>query len=242
MLRNQEFQTGCFNQEKAMTRLQTRTTILVVAMLAVTFLAGSLAQAQPPVCKVKAGCGPRAAAAKCPVKAPKCAQCTPGKMCAKCTAAKADECEKARAGCLKNLNAAIAQVAVARQAVGANDKAAALAALVKIEAKLQAIQAQANKCVKASKCVKCTPDKTCPKCVATKAKKCPLKASAAKPAVVNTTCPLMGSRIDPAKVPANLYRQYKGKGVGFCCGGCPLAWDKLSDAEKDAKLKKATQQ
>jgi len=204
MLRNQEFQTGCFNQEKAMTRLQTRTTILVVAMLAVTFLAG----------------------------------CTPGKMCAKCTAAKADECEKARAGCLKNLNAAIAQVAVARQAVGANDKAAALAALVKIEAKLQAIQAQANKCVKASKCVKCTPDKTCPKCVATKAKKCPLKASAAKPAVVNTTCPLMGSRIDPAKVPANLYRQYKGKGVGFCCGGCPLAWDKLSDAEKDAKLKK----
>jgi len=154
-----------------MTRLQTRTTILVVAMLAVTFLAGSLAQAKPS-CKVKTGCGPRAAAAKSPVKVPKCTMCTPGKMCAKCTAAKADECEKARAGCLKNLNAAIAQVAVVRQAVGANDKAAALSALAKIEAKLQAIQAQANKCVKASKCAKCTPCKTCPKCIAAKAAKC----------------------------------------------------------------------
>lgn len=59
---------------------------------------------------------------------------------------------------------------------------------------------------------------------------------ASRPAVINTKCPIMGNKIDPAKVPANLYREYHGKGVGFCCGGCPVAWDKLSDEQKQAKL------
>lgn len=59
-----------------------------------------------------------------------------------------------------------------------------------------------------------------------------------KPAAfANVTCPIMGSKIDPAKVPASLVREYKGKKIAFCCGGCPAQWDKLSDAEKDAKLK-----
>jgi len=56
--------------------------------------------------------------------------------------------------------------------------------------------------------------------------------------VVNDRCPMMGTKIDPEKVPANLTRTYKGQKVGFCCGGCPTAWDMLSDAEKDAKLAK----
>ena len=66
-------------------------------------------------------------------------------------------------------------------------------------------------------------------------------APAAPPAAgaaVNDRCPIMGGTIDPAKVPADLTRQFKGQTVGFCCGDCPLAWDKLSDAEKEAKLDK----
>ena len=53
---------------------------------------------------------------------------------------------------------------------------------------------------------------------------------------VNARCPIMGSPIDPAHVPDSLTREYKGQKVAFCCGMCPPAWDKLSDAEKDKKL------
>lgn len=57
--------------------------------------------------------------------------------------------------------------------------------------------------------------------------------------IVNARCPIMGSKIDPAKVPASLIRTFNGQKVGFCCGGCPAKWDKLSDDEKTAKLKAA---
>jgi hypothetical protein len=60
-----------------------------------------------------------------------------------------------------------------------------------------------------------------------------------KSGFVNTRCPIMGSPIDPAKVPANLTREFKGQKVAFCCSGCPAAWDKLTDQEKEAKLKEA---
>jgi hypothetical protein len=59
-----------------------------------------------------------------------------------------------------------------------------------------------------------------------------------KPKFVNSKCPIMGSPIDPDKVTEELTRQYKGKKVVFCCNGCPTVWDKLSSAEKDAKLAK----
>ena len=59
-----------------------------------------------------------------------------------------------------------------------------------------------------------------------------------KPKFANVSCPIMGSPIDPNKVPQNLTCEYKGQKVAFCCGGCPTTWDKLSDAEKDAKLAK----
>ena len=55
---------------------------------------------------------------------------------------------------------------------------------------------------------------------------------------VNAKCPIMGSAINPDNIPASLIREYKGKKVAFCCGGCPAAWDKLTDQQKDDKLAK----
>jgi hypothetical protein len=71
-------------------------------------------------------------------------------------------------------------------------------------------------------------------------------ASGAKPpaavamiAVVNTKCPISGGALNPAGVPENLTRVYKGQKIGFCCEGCPEEWDKLTDVNKDAELAKA---
>jgi hypothetical protein len=57
-----------------------------------------------------------------------------------------------------------------------------------------------------------------------------------KPQFANNRCPIMGSPINPDKVVQNLIRNYKGQKVAFCCGGCPSAWDRLTDAQKHAKL------
>ena len=54
------------------------------------------------------------------------------------------------------------------------------------------------------------------------------------PAFINATCPIMGSKINPAKVTANLVREYKGQKVAFCCAGCPAAWDKLPNSQKQS--------
>ena len=59
-----------------------------------------------------------------------------------------------------------------------------------------------------------------------------------KPKFANVRCPLMGAPINPDKVGKNLIRDYKGQKVAFCCGGCPAAWDKLTNAKKNAKLAK----
>ncbi len=56
--------------------------------------------------------------------------------------------------------------------------------------------------------------------------------------IVNARCPIMGSKLDPSKVPANLTRVYKGKKIGFCCMGCPAKWDKLSNTQRKEKLMK----
>ncbi len=61
-------------------------------------------------------------------------------------------------------------------------------------------------------------------------------AATAPAAFANTKCPIMGTKIDPAKVTPELTRVHKGQKVAFCCGSCPAAWDKLTDAEKDSKL------
>jgi len=57
-----------------------------------------------------------------------------------------------------------------------------------------------------------------------------------KPQFVNSRCPIMGSPIDRDKVDASLTRDYNGQKIAFCCGGCPSVWDKLTDAQKQAKL------
>lgn len=57
-----------------------------------------------------------------------------------------------------------------------------------------------------------------------------------KPQFANNRCPIMGSRINPDMVNASLTRDYKGQRIAFCCAGCPSAWDKLTDAQKQAKL------
>ena len=44
----------------------------------------------------------------------------------------------------------------------------------------------------------------------------------------------MGGPADPA-----LTRVYNGKTIGFCCPGCPEAWDKLTDAQKATALANA---
>jgi hypothetical protein len=54
--------------------------------------------------------------------------------------------------------------------------------------------------------------------------------------IVNARCPIMGTKLDPAKVPDALTRTFQGQKVGFCCGGCPAAWDKLTDPQKQEKL------
>ncbi len=59
------------------------------------------------------------------------------------------------------------------------------------------------------------------------------------PQFANGACPIMGTPIDPAKVKEDLTREYKDGNVAFCCGGCPERWDKLTDAQKSAKLAKA---
>jgi hypothetical protein len=62
-------------------------------------------------------------------------------------------------------------------------------------------------------------------------------AAAATVEYANAKCPIMGGAIDPAKVTADLSREWKGLKVAFCCPGCPGPWDKLTDAEKAVKLK-----
>ena len=54
--------------------------------------------------------------------------------------------------------------------------------------------------------------------------------------VVNSICPMMGSLMDPTNVAVTLTRDFQGQKVGFCCGQCVPAWDKLADDKKAEKL------
>ncbi len=60
--------------------------------------------------------------------------------------------------------------------------------------------------------------------------------------VVNSHCPMTGIKIDPNNVPAGQTREFQGQKVGFCCGNCPLDWDKLNDQQKQEKLHKVVDQ
>jgi hypothetical protein len=170
-------------------------------------------------------------------------------------------CDKAKAGCnmqkgtcctkdgscgekpAKAVETAIAELDAAEAALKAGDTEKAHAAIQSARKRLAAAHgnmarrhnAKAGSCDRAAKggCDKAKKAN----CDGTQKRACDKpKEQASRPAVINTRCPMMGNAIDPAKVPANLYREYQGKGVGFCCGGCPAQWDKLSDEQKQAKL------
>ncbi len=53
--------------------------------------------------------------------------------------------------------------------------------------------------------------------------------------IVNSKCPIVPSHTASDKTVV----QHEGKQVGLCCAGCLSTWDKLSDAEKSAKVKAA---
>ena len=107
-----------------------------------------------------------------------------------------------------DLKAAIAAVDAAAKAVESGDKAAATMYLARAKTLLASFEAAMDKA-----------------------------AGTPTGGFANTKCPIMGSPIDPAKVTPDLVRVYNGKKIGFCCAGCPARWDKLTDAEKEVKLR-----
>lgn len=48
---------------------------------------------------------------------------------------------------------------------------------------------------------------------------------------VNAKCPLSGEEVDPDTTVS-----YKGQTVAFCCPKCRAQWNKMTDAQRDAKL------
>ena len=54
--------------------------------------------------------------------------------------------------------------------------------------------------------------------------------------MVNDACPISGNPVDPhaTTVAMGAYE------VGFCCDACPNAWDKMSSADRQAFIDKAT--
>ncbi|MGI9012974.1 MAG: hypothetical protein ACR2GY_01850 [Phycisphaerales bacterium] len=49
--------------------------------------------------------------------------------------------------------------------------------------------------------------------------------------VINANCPIMDGHPVSAEAKTTMH---KGERIGFCCDGCIGAWNKMSDAEKDA--------
>ena len=123
------------------------------------------------------------------------------------------QCQDSRKLCVKTLEEVIRAIDAAKKAIDAGDKAKALEQL----AKARKLVATSHKAMLAAT----------------------HKAASATGAIANTRCPIMGSKLDPSKVPANLTRVYEGKKIGFCCGGCPAKWDKLSETQRKEKLMKA---
>jgi hypothetical protein len=62
------------------------------------------------------------------------------------------------------------------------------------------------------------------------------------PRFLNDRCPIQGTKINPATVPAELTRVYGQGKVAFCCAGCPDQWDRLPEAQKAAKLREVAHQ
>src|SRR5437763_1533953 len=75
---------------------------------------------------------------------------------------------------------------------------------------------------------------TAPGCAHNKDSKGTMAAASTKP--INTMCVMNpDDQVDP-----DVTSDYKGQKVGFCCSKCKAKFDKMSDADKDAKLKTAS--
>jgi hypothetical protein len=120
---------------------------------------------------------------------------------------------KCMMSCVKDCNASMDDIASAKAAIKA-----AIEALDKND--LPAAKAELEKADK----------------LLSKAHKC-MKENVDKMPCVNGKCPISGKEFDKMNAPADHTRMYKDMKVGFCCAACPTEWDKLTDEQKDAKLK-----
>jgi hypothetical protein len=155
------------------------------------------------------------AGGKLTASAPACQMChakiSPETACPMCKMC----CMKMRQEHMAKMDEAVKALAVAKKAADSGDAKAAAVDIERASALLKEMQEAMQACEKAA------------------------ATAAPKDGVVNARCPITGKAFDPAKVPSELTRMYKGQKVGFCCPMCPPAWDKLSDAEKDKKLQDA---
>ena len=206
-------------RSRTWTRLGVALTAVVMVSLAAISLSAGENKPLPPLDGPAAQCGPRAGGA-CGVamaaSKPSCGgQCHRGACPGPC--ASGDRCKVAKTHLDTALADLDAAVAAAAQAVENGNTDAALARL-----------GQATTLIADTREHLKTP--------------CGPKGStnAADGRPVNARCPMMGSRLDPEKVPARLTRRIEGQTVGFCCAACPQAWDKLTPAQRSAKLRAAT--
>ena len=149
----------------------------------------------------------------CPAQAKESKKSTKSQAVRKCTMKDMDKC---MAGCMKKCQANMEDVAAAKAAIKAAIEAidAGNAATAKVEMeKADKLLSNVHKC---------------------------MKENMQQMPCSNTKCPIEGKSIDRMDCPKKLTCMYKGSKVGFCCAGCPAEWDKLTDEEKDAKLKDVT--
>ena len=66
-----------------------------------------------------------------------------------------------------------------------------------------------------------------------------MKENMQKMPCANAKCPISGKSIDRMNCAKDITRMHEGMKDGFCCADSPATLDKLTDAEKDAKLKDA---
>lgn len=216
-----------------MKRIHRTLTIAAVCCLGLSLLAlpvladshGDKADGQGSCQKAeKSGCNKTAEKGRCCGKAGK-------EGCCKKAGESCDKKQDGKCGMCKKRHMKMAEVkkqlAAAKEAVQAGDKAAALEAIEKAEKALPSGKMMKHRCGHDAKAGQC--DK------AHKGHKGHMHKGE-QSAAVNTTCPIMGGKVDPKNVPSNLTRQYNGQTVGFCCAACPPAWDKLSDEQKAQKL------
>jgi len=131
----------------------------------------------------------------------------------KCAIGDANKC---MAGCMKKCQANMEDISAAKAAIkaaiAAIDKGDTTTAKIEME-KADKLLSNVHKC---------------------------MKENMQKMPCCNAKCPIMGKPIDRMNCPKELTCMYKDMKVGFCCGACKPEWDKLTDAEKDAKLKDVT--